>query len=62
MFTCEKSLNCVLLMAHFCTLLSIFKKKTFYMEINIDSQVAKNGNYMLLLPSLSQSEHITQLY
>ena len=32
------------------------------MEINIDSQIAKNGNHMLLLPSLSQSEHITQLY
>ena len=48
-------------MAHFCTLLSIFKK-TFYLELNIDSQVAKNGNHMSPLPSLSQSEHVTQLY
>lgn len=61
MFTCEMSLNCILVMAHFCTLLSIFKK-TFYLELNIGSQVAKNGNHMPPLPSLSQSEHVTQLY
>ena len=39
MFTCEMSLNCILVMAHFCTLLFIFKK-TFYLEINIDAQVS----------------------